>query len=129
MISFIPYAGAALGIVLASVAAIIQYADIGSIVPVLAVFAVGQAAEGMILTPWLVGDRIGLHPVAVIFAVLAGGQLFGFLGVLLALPCASVVMVLVRHIHDLYKDSAFYGHLRDARTDPAVSTCDHPPLE
>ena len=69
----------------------------------------GQTLEGMLLTPLLVGDRIGLHPVAVIFAILAGGQLFGFLGVLLALPVAAVIMVLLRHIHGLYKDSEIYG--------------------
>jgi predicted PurR-regulated permease PerM len=65
--------------------------------------------EGMLLTPMLVGDRIGLHPVAVIFAILAGGQLFGFTGVLLALPVAAVIMVLLRHAHDLYRLSGLYG--------------------
>ena len=118
MVSFIPYAGTLVGIASASVAAVVQFGDIWSIVPVLAVFAVGQAMEGVFLTPWLVGDRIGLHPVAVIFSVLAGGQLFGFLGVLLALPVASVVMVLIRHIHDLYKDSAFYAHTQQTNPDP-----------
>jgi predicted PurR-regulated permease PerM len=62
----------------------------------------------MVLTPLLVGDRIGLHPVAVIFAVLAGGQLFGFVGVLLALPAAAVVMVFVRYLHVQYKRSDIY---------------------
>ena len=57
----------------------------------------------------LVGDRIGLHPVAVIFAILAGGELFGFTGILLALPVAAVIMVLVRHVQDLYKDSGMYS--------------------
>ena len=61
------------------------------------------------LTPWLVGDKIGLHPVAVIFAVLAGGQLFGFVGVLLALPLAAVVMVFVRYLHGRYLVSEYYG--------------------
>ena len=70
---------------------------------------IGQLLEGMVLTPLLVGDRIGLHPVAVIFAILAGGQLFGFTGVLLALPVAAVIMVLLRHAHDLYKLSGLYG--------------------
>ncbi len=122
LVSFIPYAGALVGIAAASIAAIMQYGDLWSLLPVWAVFAVGQAAEGMLLTPWLVGDRIGLHPVAVIFSVLAGGQLFGFLGVLLALPAASVVMVLIRHIHDVYKDSAFYAHTRQPMPDmPAPS--------
>jgi len=109
LVSFIPYMGATFGMVSASVAAIAQFGDLWSLVPVLAVFAVGQTLEGTVLTPKLVGDRIGLHPVAVIFAVLAGGQLFGFLGVLLALPTASVVMVLVRHAHELYLGSQLYG--------------------
>jgi predicted PurR-regulated permease PerM len=69
---------------------------------------VGQALEGMVLTPKLVGDRVGLHPVAVIFAVLAGGQLFGFLGILLALPVASALNVLVRYIHLQYQQSEVY---------------------
>jgi predicted PurR-regulated permease PerM len=79
------------------------------LVSVLLVFGIGHSIEGMLLTPWLVGNKIGLHPVAVIFAVLAGGQLFGFLGILLALPVASVIMVLLRHIHERYTVSQFYG--------------------
>jgi len=63
----------------------------------------------MILTPLLVGDRIGLHPVAVIFAVLAGGQLFGFIGVLLALPVAAVIAVILRYLHERYMESGLYG--------------------
>ncbi|HYE33844.1 AI-2E family transporter [Methylocaldum sp.] len=109
LISFIPYAGSISGVVAASIAALTQFGDLWSVVPVLAVFGVGQMLEGVWLTPWLVGNKIGLHPVAVIFAVLAGGQLFGFLGVLLALPVASVIMVLMRHIHSLYKSSDLYG--------------------
>ena len=108
LISFVPYLGSVVGIVVGCLAAIVQFHDLWSLVPVLVVFGVGQILEGMVLTPLLVGDRIGLHPVAVIFAVLAGGQLFGFIGVLLALPVASVVMVLLRHVHDLYKDSDLY---------------------
>ena len=73
------------------------------------VFGIGQMLEGMLLTPLLVGDRIGLHPVAVIFAVLAGGQLFGFVGVLLALPVAAVIAVVLRYLHGEYKKSALYG--------------------
>jgi hypothetical protein len=75
---------------------------------VLGVFAVGQTLEGYVLVPKLVGDKIGLHPVAVIFAVLAGGELFGFIGVLLALPVASVVMVVLRYLHERYTQSALY---------------------
>ncbi|SMF95745.1 Predicted PurR-regulated permease PerM [Methylomagnum ishizawai] len=109
LVSFIPYAGAMAGVTLAAIAALAQYGEFSSVISVLVVFGVGHLLEGMWLTPWLIGHRIGLHPVAVIFAVLAGGQLFGFLGVLLALPLAAVVMVLLRHIHGLYKDSDWYG--------------------
>ena len=88
---------------------------------VVAVFAIGQTLEGTVLIPWLVGDRIGMHPVAVIFSIMAGGQLFGFLGVLLALPVAAVVMVLLRYAHEQYKGSAMYGRPRQAAgTDGAM---------
>ncbi len=76
---------------------------------VVAVFSIGQAIESTVLQPKLLGDRIGLHPVAVIFAVLAGGQLFGFFGVLLALPAAAVLAVLVRHAHADYRGRALYA--------------------
>jgi predicted PurR-regulated permease PerM len=108
LISFIPYMGVIVGISLAGVAALLQFQDVMHLVPVCIVFLVGHSIEGMFLTPWLVGNRIGLHPVVVIFSILAGGKLFGFLGVLLALPIASVVMVLVRHAHELYRGSDFY---------------------
>ena len=76
---------------------------------VLGVFGIGQVIESYVLTPRLVGDKIGLHPVAVIFAIMAGGQLFGFLGVLLALPVAAVVMVVLRYAHARYTHSKLYG--------------------
>jgi predicted PurR-regulated permease PerM len=104
----VPYLGAALGITAASVAALVQFNDWIYLVPVAGVFLVGQLLESMVLTPVLVGDKIGLHPVAVIFAVLAGGQIFGFVGVLLALPVAAVMMVLIRHAHHNYTASVFY---------------------
>jgi len=109
LISFIPYLGAIVGIMLAVVVAFMQYQDILHLVYVLIVFGIGQSIESMLLSPWLVGDRIGLHPVAVIFAVLAGGQLFGFVGVLLALPVAAVCMVLLRFAFAQYKGSGFYA--------------------
>jgi len=109
LVSFVPYLGSIVGITVACIAAILQFQDVMYLIPVSAVFIVGQSLEGMLLTPWLVGDKIGLHPVAVMFSVLAGGQLFGFVGVLLALPVASVVMVFLRHIHDIYRDSSFYN--------------------
>lgn len=111
LISFVPYLGAIVGIVAASIAALVQFHDLFNLVWVALVFIVGQSLEGMVLTPTLVGDKIGLHPVAVIFAIMAGGQLFGFLGILLALPAASVIMVLLRHAHEFYKDSDFYSRL------------------
>ena len=75
---------------------------------ILLVFALGQTLDGMFITPKLIGDRIGLHPIAVIFAVLAGGTLFGFFGVLLALPVASVIMVLLRFLNSRYHSSKLY---------------------
>ena len=106
--SIVPYLGFFVGIIAAIIAAAFQFQDMAHILYVAIVFGVGQMLEGMVLTPLLVGDRIGLHPVAVIFAVLAGGQLFGFIGVLLALPVAAVIMVFVRHLHQSYVQSEYY---------------------
>jgi predicted PurR-regulated permease PerM len=109
LLSIVPYLGTFVGVVSALVAAGFQFQDVLHPVLVLVVFGVGQSLEGMVLTPKLVGDRIGLHPVAVIFAVLAGGQLFGFLGILLALPVAAALNVLVRFLHLRYQGSELYG--------------------
>jgi len=108
LVSFVPYLGFIVGIGVASVAGFMQFHDIIHLIYILIVFGVGQAIEGMLLSPLLVGDRIGLHPVAVIFAVMAGGQLFGFVGVLVALPVAAVIVVLLRHIHESYLESSLY---------------------
>jgi predicted PurR-regulated permease PerM len=108
LISFVPYLGAIVGLGMALIAAVVQYQDWTHVFMVLAVFGVGQTIEGYVLVPKLVGDKIGLHPVAVIFAVLAGGELFGFLGVLLALPAAAVAMVLLRYLHEKYTASLLY---------------------
>ncbi|GAA6131842.1 AI-2E family transporter [Halopseudomonas sabulinigri] len=107
--SIVPYLGFFVGIVAALLAAVFQFGDLFHLIAVVAVFSVGQMIEGMVLTPLLVGDRIGLHPVAVIFAILAGGQLFGFVGILLALPLAAVIMVLLRYFYQRYRESAAYG--------------------
>ncbi|MEG1078203.1 MAG: AI-2E family transporter [Pseudomonas sp.] len=108
--AIVPYMGFIIGIGAAMIAGLFQFGgDPYPLLGIAAVFMVGQALEGMVLTPLLVGDRIGLHPVAVIFAILAGGELFGFTGVLLALPVAAVIMVLLRHVHDLYKESDMYA--------------------
>ncbi len=109
LISFVPYLGAITGVVMGVIAALVQYQDWMHVVLVLGVFAVGQTLEGYVLVPRLVGDKIGLHPVAVIFAVLAGGELFGFLGILLALPVASVIMVVLRYLHERYTQSTLYA--------------------
>ena len=109
VISFIPYLGSIVGVAMACIATLFQFHDSWYLLPVLAVFGIGQLLEGMVLTPILVGERIGLHPVTVIFAVLAGGQLFGFIGIILGLPVAAVIMVLLRHVHDIYRESEIYA--------------------
>src|SRR6056297_264444 len=112
VISFVPYLGAIVGFGAGMVAALVQFGDWWHLALVALVFGVGQLAESFLLTPWLVGGRIRLHPVAVIFAVMAGGHLFGFLGVLIALPVAAVVMVLVRYAHQRYTGSSLYAGRR-----------------
>ena len=112
--SVVPYLGTFVGLMSASAAAVVQFQDWSVLLWVGLVFAVGQMIEGYLLTPNLVGDRIGLHPVAVIFAILAGGQLAGFVGILVALPVAAVIMVLLRHVHRYYKDSDLYGEAKSA---------------
>ena len=109
LVAFVPYLGAFVGVSAAVIATLVQHGDPAHLALVLGVFAVGQTLESFVLTPWLVGDRIGLHPVAVIFAIMAGGQLFGFLGVLLALPVAALAMVLLRYGHERYTSSDLYG--------------------
>ncbi|QWT18649.1 AI-2E family transporter [Bacillus sp. NP157] len=108
LLSFVPYLGFMIGFVAALVAALVQYGDWSHVIMVGVVFTIGQLLEGYVLVPRLVGGKIGLHPVAVIFAVLAGGHLFGFLGVLLALPAASVVVVLLRYVFARYRESDLY---------------------
>jgi predicted PurR-regulated permease PerM len=108
IVSFVPYLGLIVGIVVAGSAVLLQTQSITDLLLVFGVFGVAQAIEGILLTPLLVGEKIGLHPVAVIFAVMAGGQLFGFFGVLLGLPVAAVVAVILRHLHDSYKNSSMY---------------------
>jgi predicted PurR-regulated permease PerM len=114
LISFVPYLGSVTGVLMGVIAALVQYHDGLHVILVLAVFVTGNLLEGYVLVPRLVGEKIGLHPLAVIFAILAGGELFGFLGVLLALPIASVVMVLLRYAHERYRDSGLYRSGREA---------------
>jgi predicted PurR-regulated permease PerM len=105
LVSFVPYLGFVFGIFLAALTVVLEPNPMWLLIGVLATFTVAQVLEGTILTPKLVGDRIGLHPVVVIFAIAAGGQLFGFFGILLALPAAAVLSVLVRF--------AYYRYLKE----------------
>ena len=102
LVSFVPYMGFIFGIVIAGVAAYLQFQEPTALLWVFLVFAVANLLEGYVLAPRLVGKRIGLHPVAVIFAIMAGGALFGFLGVLLALPMAAALKVWLRYLHQSY---------------------------
>lgn len=108
LVSFVPYLGFIIGVLLAVIASLVQSAEWLPLIGVVVVFGVGQVLESSVLTPLLVGDRIGLHPVAVIFAVLAGGQLFGFVGVLLALPVAAAIAVLLRFATRHWMASGLY---------------------
>ena len=108
MLVFVPYLGMFTGLALASLAAFTQFDHFTSIVLVWFVFGAGQLLEGMVVTPWLVGDRIGLHPLAVIFSLLAFGQLFGFFGLLLALPLSAALLVGLRHASRWYLNSPLY---------------------
>ena len=102
LVSFVPYLGLVFGMTLASLTVVLEPAPLWPLVGVVATFTFAQMIEGTVLTPKLVGDQIGLHPVIVIFAIAAGGQLFGFFGVLLALPAAAVLSVLTRFAYDRY---------------------------
>ncbi len=108
MLVFVPYVGMLTGLALATVVALMQFPSIGGVIPVWIVFGIGQTLEGTLVTPLLVGKRIGLHPVAVIFALLAFGQIFGFFGVLLALPASAALLVGLRHLGAQYRNSSLY---------------------
>jgi predicted PurR-regulated permease PerM len=122
LLSFVPYLGFIVGFGGAVIAVLVQYGDWTHLLIVCGVFVIGQLLEGYVLVPKLVGDKIGLHPVAVIFAVLAGGELFGFLGVLLALPAASVIMVLLRYLVERYRLSDLYTE--EGEEDPVIAEVD-----
>ncbi len=108
LLVFIPYLGFATGFTLALLVAVLQFAGWSPVIGVLIVFGVGQMLESWLLTPYLVGERIGLHPLTVIFALLAFGQLFGFFGILLALPASAALLVGLREVRALYLQSRFY---------------------
>ncbi|CAM3979093.1 AI-2E family transporter [Vreelandella rituensis] len=119
--SIVPFLGFILGLGVALIVALFQFGTWWAVLGVVAVFSLGQVAESVVLQPKLLGDKIGLHPVAVIFAVLAGGSLFGFTGVLLALPAAAVIMVLLREINERYKHSRLYDAEQDHHDEEGAS--------
>jgi predicted PurR-regulated permease PerM len=108
LLVFIPYVGFGLGLTLGLIAAVLQWHGLPAFLAVAAVYGVGQLLENYVLVPYLVGDRIGLHPIAVIFALLAFGQLFGFAGVLLALPASAAMLVGLRELRAAYVASPIY---------------------
>ncbi len=108
IISFIPYVGSITGFVISLAMAFAQFGDYTHIIYVVLVFATGQFMEGNFLTPKLVGDSIGLHPVWVLFALLSGGVLLGFLGLMIAVPLAGIIGVLARYNIEKYKKSSLY---------------------
>lgn len=109
LVTFVPYLGLIVGVTLATLTGLLQFSDPTSLAWVWAVFVAGNLLEGYLLVPKLVGERIGLHPVAVIFALLAFGQLFGFFGVLLALPVSAALVVWLRHLRASYLSSSVYS--------------------
>ncbi len=108
LLVFIPYLGFGLGLILALIAAVLQFPGPQGLIAVAVIYGLGQVLESFYLTPRLVGERIGMNPLAVIFALLAFGQLFGFVGVLLALPTSAVLMVAFKHLRASYLQSSFY---------------------
>jgi predicted PurR-regulated permease PerM len=105
---FVPYVGYGVGLVLAILAGVLQFAPSEALLMVAVVYGLGQLIESFVLTPRLVGERIGLHPLHVIFALMAFGQLFGFVGVLVALPASAVLLVAIRRLRAQYQASALY---------------------
>ena len=127
LLSFVPYLGFAVGLGAALIATLVQSQEWLPLLWVLLIFGFGQVVESAVLTPILVGDKIGMHPVTVIFAVMAGGQLFGFIGVLLALPVSAVLAVLVRHARNSWLRSPLYLEGAAAVPPADVPSAETPP--
>lgn len=118
-LTFVPYLGVISGVLLATLTGVLQFGDLTHLIWIWVVFVVGNVLEGSVFVPWLVGDRIGLHPVAVIFALLAFGQLFGFTGILLALPASAALLVWLRHVRTEYLASGMYHGAPGKPGDPS----------
>ena len=108
LVSFIPYVGGAVALGLALLMSLLHFAGVGQLVAIVAVYAVIQVLEGFVITPRIVGDKLGLSPVWVLFALMVGGELFGFMGVMLSLPAAAVVKVFVLHALERYRQSGLF---------------------
>ncbi len=125
VLSFVPFLGFGLGVLLALLVALLQFADWTGVAWVAGIYLGGQLLESYVFTPRLVGERVGLHPVAVIFALAAFGQVFGFVGVLLAVPLAAILLVALRELRGVYTASAFYSGGYNAASfsasDPAMT--------
>ncbi|MEM9243266.1 MAG: AI-2E family transporter [Pseudomonadota bacterium] len=115
LLSIVPYLGFIIGFGVSLIVAAIKFHTWQHLLGVCIVFAVGHIAESYVLQPSLVGNRIGLHPVAVIFAIAAGGLLLGFVGIIIALPVAAVIMVLLRHLITYYTHTAYYNATDDKK--------------
>src|SRR5574340_781266 len=127
VLSFVPFLGFGLGMILALLVALLQFSDWSGVTWVAGIYLAGQTLESYVFTPRLVGERVGLHPVAVIFALAAFGQLFGFVGVLLAVPLAAVLLVALRELRGVYLASAFYrGGYNAGSPAPAASAMTAP---
>ncbi|MEI6383026.1 MAG: AI-2E family transporter [Betaproteobacteria bacterium] len=108
LLIFIPYLGFGVGLILATLSGFLQMSPMDALLMVGVVYGLGQLIESFVLTPRLIGERIGLHPLAVIFALLAFGQLLGFVGVLIALPASAVLLVAIRRLHQVYVNSKWF---------------------
>jgi len=108
LVTFVPYLGVITGVALATLTGLLQFHDLTALLWIWLVFVIGNVLEGYVFVPLLVGERIGLHPVIVIFALLAFGQLFGFFGVLLAVPASASLLVWLRHVRLRYLESGVY---------------------
>ena len=129
ILSFVPFLGFGLGMILALLVALLQFSDWTGVAWVAGIYLAGQALETYVVTPRLVGERVGLHPVMVIFVLAAFGQLFGFVGVLLAVPLAAVLLVALRELRGVYEASAFYrGSYNAGSPDPALPAMPAPLL-
>ncbi len=120
LVSFVPYMGFITGLVSTLITAAVTGVEPYTYIYILGAFGLGQSLEGAVITPYLIGDRIGMHPVMVIFVILAGGELFGMLGILLALPVGSVLAVLARHLREVYQHSDLYAPDEDLSSPPIV---------